>query len=364
MSEKTLKPTRKKVRDARSKGQVARSQDLVRLLSLAAVFETGMALYKPAMSHLGALFMTPLEVMDQPFRPALAQVLNFSLTVALLIALSIGLLTVAVKVAAYWVQQGFVFAPDALSPDFNRLNPVNNLKNLFSLPKLYEFVTNLLKAVLISGIFVAVGYMMLDTILLIGTQSLEGGWRTVIDVAAIAVRTTLGVLLFLTIADIWVQHQLHQRKLKMSQHEVRDERRKDEGNAQVRSRRRTLAQELLMNNAAPPALEQTDVVVVNPTHVAVALNYRPEKVPLPVIMARAAEDDALMLIQQAQARDIPVIRYLWLARTLYQDGTTAATIPRNTLEAVAGIYRTLREWPPESGYDEYGVFHYDTDSGT
>lgn len=122
-----------------------------------------------------------------------------------------------------------------------------------------------------------------------------------------------------------------------------------EGDPHVKGQRRQLAYE--MANEEPkvklPKLEESDMLVVNPTHFAVALYYRPGKTPLPMLVEKGTDAQARELIDRAKAADIPVIQCVWLARTLYTH-KLGANIPRDTLQAVAFIYRTLRELDDES----------------
>jgi len=96
-----------------------------------------------------------------------------------------------------------------------------------------------------------------------------------------------------------------------------------------------------------PKLEESDMLVVNPTHFAVALYYRPGQTPLPKLVAKGTDANARKLIDRAKAADVPVIQCVWLARTLYE-AKLGAGIPRETLHAVALIYRTLRDLDDEA----------------
>jgi len=125
-----------------------------------------------------------------------------------------------------------------------------------------------------------------------------------------------------------------------------------EGDPHVKGQRRSLAYQLAQEEPKVklPKLEESDMLVVNPTHFAVALYYRPGKTPLPLLVDKGTDAEARKLIDRAKAAQVPVIQCVWLARTLYEH-KLGANIPRDTLQAVAFIYRTLRELDDEAKRD-------------
>jgi type III secretion protein U len=154
----------------------------------------------------------------------------------------------------------------------------------------------------------------------------------------------LALLLVLALIDLVLQKHFFAKRMRMTQVEVVKEYKDMEGDPHVKGKRRALAQQLAQEEPKVklPKLEESDMLVVNPTHFAVALYYRPGKTPLPVLVNKGTDDEARELIRQAKAAEVPVIQCVWLARTLYTH-KLGAGIPRETLQAVALIYRTLRE---------------------
>lgn len=117
-----------------------------------------------------------------------------------------------------------------------------------------------------------------------------------------------------------------------------------EGDPYIKMMRRSLAQEQAQEapTVKQPPLEEADMLLINPTHFAVALYYRPPETPLPVVIGKGADAQAREMIARARAADVPVIQSVWLARTLYRENI-GGCISRETLQTVALIYRTLRE---------------------
>ena len=137
--------------------------------------------------------------------------------------------------------------------------------------------------------------------------------------------------------------------LRMSEEEVRKEFKEMEGDPHVKMHRRSLARQLVdqpVNKETKP-VEDADMLVVNPTHFAVALLYRPEETPLPQLIVKGVDAEARALIERAKAARVPVIQCIWLARTIYREDV-GGYIPRETLQAVAHIYRVLRELDDEA----------------
>ncbi|MBO4967078.1 MAG: EscU/YscU/HrcU family type III secretion system export apparatus switch protein, partial [Pseudomonas sp.] len=134
------------------------------------------------------------------------------------------------------------------------------------------------------------------------------------------------------------------RRMRMTHVEVVKEYKGMEGDPHTKMLRRALAQELAHEEpvAPTPPLEEADMLLINPTHFAVALYYRPPQTPLPTVIAKGADARARRMIDRARAADVPVIQCVWLARTLYGI-ETGHCISRETLQAVALVYRTLRE---------------------
>lgn len=353
MSEKTEKPTAKKLQDARRKGQVPQSQDVPKLLICAGVVETVMALDDVGMQKLQALMMLPLMRLNQPFEQVLSELAGS----ALLIVSTFFGITVAVaallRIIGGWIQYGPLFATEALKPDFNRLNPVNQFRQMFSVKKLTDMLSSVLKAAAICTIFILVLSTDLESLSRLAYGDLNSFWPAVEVLLTRVSRQTLLTLLIMTLLDFGLQKYYFLKQQRMSHQDIRDEHKQSEGDPHMKGHRHAVAQELL--NAPVQAvkrepLEKADLLLVNPTHYAVALYYRPELTPLPRIICKGEDSDAKTLIVRAQQAKIPVIRFIWLARTLYQS-QEGQLIPRHTLQAVARVYRVLRELDDPSDED-------------
>ncbi|MGM3184224.1 type III secretion system export apparatus subunit SctU [Dickeya oryzae] len=345
MSEKTEKPTPKKLQDARKKGEVGQSQDVPKLLISVALLEMILALTDNGMSKLQALMQLPLSRLSDPFSHSANEVFSEALSLLgtfCLLTISVALL---MRIVGGWIQYGPLFAVDALKIDFNRLNPVNQIKQMFTMRKLTDILTTILKATTIGLVFWLVVIPQLEWLVELAYGDLTAFWKGVESVLKSVARTTLSSLLALAILDFGLQKYYFLKQQRMSHEDIRNEFKNSEGDPHMKGHRKSVAQEILNEPASPrakPSIEDADLLLVNPTHYAVALCYRPGKTPLPRILLKGEDEQAKALIARAQHANVPVIRFIWLARTLYRI-PEGHYIPRHTLQSVAQVYRVLRQ---------------------
>ncbi|MFB4391328.1 MULTISPECIES: type III secretion system export apparatus subunit SctU [unclassified Pseudomonas] len=347
--EKTKSATPKKIRDARNKGQVGQSQDLSSLLVLAAVTEVALTLADDSMQTLQDLVAFPLHRLDQDFTRAFEETLAHAGSVLLGFTLMTVGLAIATRLVAGWIQFGFLFSPEALRPDPNRLNPLNQAQQMFSGQALINVLMGLLKAVFIAAVLYLITMPALGGLISLVNSDLQTYWRGLASLFRHIMHTCLAVLLVLAIIDFGLQKYFFFKRLRMSEEEVRKEFKEMEGDPHVKMHRRSLARQLAGQSEEKETkpVEDADMLVVNPTHFAVALRYRPEETALPQLIVKGVDAEARALIERAKAARVPVIQCIWLARTIYREDV-GGLIPRETLQAVAHIYRVLRELDDEA----------------
>ncbi|AIZ34279.1 type III secretion system export apparatus subunit SctU [Pseudomonas sp. K1(2024)] len=347
--EKTKSATPKKIRDARNKGQVGQSQDLSSLMVLAVITEVALTLAEDSLQTLQDLVAFPLHRLAVNFTRALEETLAHAGGVLLSFTLMTVGLAIATRLVAGWIQFGFLFSPEALRPDPNRLNPVNQAQQMFSGQALINLFMGLVKAVFIAAVLYLVTLPALGALVSLVNSDLPTYWRGLASLFRHIMHTCLAVLLVLAIVDFGLQKYFFAKRLRMSEEEVRKEFKEMEGDPHVKMHRRNLARQLVAQSAEPEAkpVEEADMLVVNPTHFAVALRYRPEDAALPQLIVKGVDAEARALIERAKAARVPVIQCIWLARTIYREDV-GAFIPRETLQAVAHIYRVLRELDDEA----------------
>ncbi|ONH54938.1 type III secretion protein U [Pseudomonas cedrina] len=347
--EKKHPASAKKLRDQRKKGQVAQSQDVAKLMVLTAISEIALATAETSLQRFQQLMLLPISRLDQPFVRALEEVLFEGLGVFFSFALLMAGVAITTKLISSWMQFGLLFAPETLKLDFNRLNPISQIKQMFSAQQLMNLVMSVVKACLIGLIVYVVVRPSLSTLINLATSDLQSYILALIALFRHLLHVCLGMLLVLALIDLVMVKHFFAKRMRMTQVEVVKEYKDMEGDPHVKGQRRSLAYQLAQEEPKVklPKLEESDMLVVNPTHFAVALYYRPGKTPLPLLVSKGTDDEARKLIRRAKAADVPVIQCVWLARTLYTK-KLGASIPRETLQAVALIYRTLRELDDEA----------------
>ncbi|NWD25891.1 type III secretion system export apparatus subunit SctU [Pseudomonas yamanorum] len=347
--EKKHAATPKKLKDQRQKGQVAQSQDVGKLLVLTALSEIALFTAEPSMQRFQQLMVMPMSRFGQPFVRALEEVLTEGLIVFFSFALLMAGVAITVKLISGWMQFGFLFAPESLKLDFSRLNPLSQVKQMFSAKSLMNLLMGLVKALLLGVILYVVIGPSLSALINLATSDLQSYILALIILFRHLLHMCLGLLLVLALIDMALQKHFFAKSMRMTQVEVVKEYKDMEGDPHVKGQRRSLAMQLAQEEPKVklPKLEESDMLVVNPTHYAVALYYRPGKTPLPLLVDKGTDAEARKLIDRAKAADVPVIQCVWLARMLYEK-KLGANIPREALQAVAFIYRTLRELDDEA----------------
>ena len=347
--EKKHPASAKKLRDQRKKGQVSQSQDVGKLMVLTAISEIALFTAETSMQRFQQLMVLPMSSMGQPFVHALETVLFEGMLVFLAFALLMVGVAIMMKLISSWMQIGFLLAPDTLKLDFNRLNPLKQLKQMFSVQSITNLLMSVTKAVLLGVVLYVVIKPALNALINLATSDLQTYVLALIALFRHLLHACLGLLLVLALIDLAMQKHFFAKRMRMTQVEVVKEYKDMEGDPHVKGQRRALAQQLSQEEPKVklPKLEESDMLVINPTHFAVALYYRPGETPLPMLVSKGTDAEARQLIEQAKAAQVPVIQCVWLARTLYTHALGAG-IPRETLQAVALIYRTLRELDDEA----------------
>ena len=340
MNEKTEDPTPKKLRDARNKGQVAKSKDFTQTVLLIALIGYFIGNGANILEDMMALMVLPAEMYGHPvasmIAPISTEILNRSIgiiTPPILIALILG-------VFAEMIQTGVLFAFEALKPSGKKLNIGANAKNIFSAKNMVEFLKNLLKVGFLSILIYLVVYGAIGDLMMVPPSGLSG-------VTAILAQTVTQVMIYTAAAylivgffDIAYQRFQHKNQLKMTKDEVKREYKESEGDPHIKGKRKQLHQEM-MQNSTIERTRKAKVLVTNPTHIAIALYYEAGETPLPVVISAGEGAVAKRMMEVAEEEGIPIMRNVPLARSLYETATVDQFIPGDLIEPVAEILRWL-----------------------
>lgn len=354
--DKTEKPTPRRLQDARKKGDVAKSKDVPATVGLLAwllllTFGAGFA-----GTRLAGLFEQGFLVIASRADPSTAFVeAGWAAAGVFLAVTALAMIPAAlVGAAAEFLQTGPVFTFEKMKPDLAKLNPFEGIKRMFSLDNLVELAKTVAKTVLL--LFVAwvviraalpeiLGAMPRAALATAPGVGRDLAYLGLVQTGSLTTRLlgwTLATFLLVAFADmVWAKHS-HEKKLKMSLRDIRDEVKQDEGDPQMKGQRKQLHQEWASQNSIATA-RNAHVLVVNPTHIAIALDYDPDDCPVPVVAAKGEGPLAQAMREAAEAAGVPIIRNVDVARALFNRTPVDEVVPEDMFEAIAAIIIWARQ---------------------
>ena len=344
-SEKTEQPTHKKLKDAKEKGQIARSRDLaiaaasvagtIALASLGERLIRGLG--ETLAAGLAHFADTPMRTVDAGELSGL--VMQGGTTLAVLVG-PIAMATMVAGVVTHGFQGGWSISADGLTLNWSRLSPASGIKKL----GLSQSGADTLKTMISVAMITWFGWAAVDAVML---DSVQMPWMSTGDAALTAWshlewllwRVAIGLGL-LAIGDYGLQYYRHIKSLKMTKQEIKDEARSAEGSAEVKGRVRRIQADMSRRRMMGDVPRAT-VVITNPTHYAVALEYRRGEMAAPRVLAKGADEIALKIREKARQHGIPIVENKPLAQGLYATAEIGDTIPAPLFAAVAEVLAQL-----------------------
>lgn len=344
---KTEQPTPFRLQEARERGQVPRSAELggvlvmiafsIALIVGAAGLVSAFSLALRACLQLAGNAPAPSGELMHWVGNAFAPVWQALTPIVLAV--------VVMAVAGNVLQTGGVFSGFPLKPDFTRLNPAQALKRLFGVRTLWELAKLVLKLGALA-LFVWIAYGHLDTTVAAFAQAQPSQLPVLLLRVFTKVATwVLATLLVLALIDMLFARREYLRKLRMSRRDLKDEVKRREGDPSIRAKRRRLILEMLKRSRSIRRVPEADVVMTNPTHVAVALRYRPKSMRAPVVLAKGSDRVAARIRTIAQRSGVPMLRSPELARALFRECGIDQPVPEHLFESLAPVYRWVMSRP-------------------
>ncbi|MBS2032225.1 MAG: type III secretion system export apparatus subunit SctU [Deltaproteobacteria bacterium] len=335
--EKTEEPTQKKLDDARKRGQVWKSRDLTGAL----VFFVGYAMLTAGASQVYLRFhmlfdgaMDTIAHLGTPEHDTNEALMN-GLVSLLVLCLPVVAGAAIVGGLADFLQVGPLFTGDPVMPKLEKLNPMDGLKNIFSKKTVVEALKNMLKVSL-------AGYLawtvLRDHVPVVIQTVHTTPLGLVIVLGELVYRLTIKVgllLVLIALFDVWWQHRTYMKDMMMTREEVKREYKESEGDPHHKAKRKELHQEILEHSAIE-SVQNADVVITNPTHVAVAISYDKEKDASPRVLAKGVDELAARIRELAKKHDVPMVRNVPLAHALNRLDL-GTEIPEELYDAVAEV---------------------------
>ena len=341
--EKTEMPTPKKLRDARQKGQVCTSKDITSTAILIVLFALLAWMGIALMEDMEGLLRLLSRTVEQNNTDAILQ--SSAMTVFLICKHSFIFVFVAavIGIVGNVTQIGFLFTFEPIIPKMEKLNPVEGAKKIFSMKNLFEFLKNVVKVCFL-------GYLLYKIIWASVPELLTMCYGTVDDIfpclklmlKRLAIYTAFGYIV-IAIVDRLFQGRNFTKQMMMTKDEVKREYKEMEGSAEIKQAQRQFRDEILNGPDPVKAAKKSNVVVTNPTHLAVGIRYKADEAPLPRICALGAGKIAKIIRETALEEGIPIMEDRPLARALYAEGNVEDFVPDSLIEPVAEVLKWAKQ---------------------
>ena len=344
--EKTEEATSKRLRDARRKGQVPKSRELATASVLLAVGGALVATSESALASLRALMVVTLGAAARDTSPLAMLDIGLATGVRILVPL-LAAATLAGTLATF-LQVGPLLTFEPVKPQLNRLDVVKGIKNLFSRRQLMELVKTLLKMAIVGYVLFRVLSDGVRGIVGLAGRDAVAALSTTGDLVTTLMFRVGGAVLGVAILDVFYQRWQHARDQRMTKDEVKREYKDSEGDPHAKQERDRMHREIVEHDSVE-RVRDADVLVVNPTHLAIALRYDELESDAPTVVAKGQEHLAERMIRAAKEAGVPVMRDIPLARALYEL-EHGDEIPELLYEAVAAVLRAA--WDETGGRPE------------
>lgn len=337
--EKSEEATPKRREEGRKQGQFAKSRTLIPVATLGAIALALRLSGDRFIENLGRC-VTGFFTMAGSIKPISSEdMVSMSFEIGLLFApilLPVFAGIIVGGLASGFLQTGFVMASQPLRLEFNRISPVAGFARLFSLDSLAESV----KATLFIAVLGCIGavflYAKLPALVSLPTLSVADILAHATDKGGTLSAWMIGAMAALTAGDYLYQHWRVSKQMRMSRQELKEETREQEGDPLLKSHLKRLRQRMTRRRMMSD-VEKADVVITNPTHLAVALRYRAEEMQAPRVLGKGAGFIAERIREVARTKSIPVVENKALARLLYHQVEIGREIPESLYRAVAGV---------------------------
>ncbi len=334
--DKTEKPTPKKIRDARKKGDVAKSRDLTGTLALV----LWMVLFGLLLTYSGERLFYLMDLSftstGADFTHLLSSIGGEAIKTLLILSAIFMIPVIIFSLLVEFLQVGPLLTFDKVKPKLDKLNIVSGTKRMFGMDNLVEVIKHIVKTALLFLIAWLVIKQALPELLLLPTATPEivgsAIWSVVLQLFA----WTIGIFVVIAIADALYQRHSHMKKLRMSHSDIKQEYKQSEGDPMIKQKRREAHQEWSQQSASQAAGD-ANVVVVNPTHIAIALNHDRQQTPIPIVSAKGQNHMAKAMRKAAEEAGVPILRNERLARELLKKCDEGDIVPKGLFDIIAEV---------------------------
>ena len=336
--EKTEEPSQHRIDEFRKKGDVAISRELTSVLVLSACLLTLslslVFIFEEMTSYIEWLYTLDIASAFTP--KSLTTITTRTMMTAAKCSAPVLFVALCVGILAQVAQIGFLYSPDILELNFERVNPLSGIKKLFSKNAMFEAVKGLLKFVVIIAVVYA--YLKDDIARYNGFMHLEVA-QSYLYAEELLLKISFAIILALSVIavlDFAFQKITYKKKLMQTKQQLKQESKEQDGNPEVKQRIRQIQREMSRKRIIND-VKNADVIITNPTHISIVLKYDTETMVSPVVVGKGQDYLAMKIREIAKEYNIPIVENVQLARTLYKTVKVGAPVPRNMYKAIAEV---------------------------
>ena len=330
-----------RLEEQRKKGQVGQSKELVALFIAVACGLTFFAM-APGFADELIRFMRETFTQGISIKPAddmqklASNRLMDMLVVLAKIGLPISLIGLTLGIATHLAQIGFLFSTETITPDFEKINPLNGIKRLLSMRNLTETARVVVKGIIV----LYVAYMMLKSDIMESPSLVFKNPKAIFDVLGSSGKSLflsmMGVLAVFAGIDFFLQKKEFGKQVRVTKKEAKQEAKEQEGDPMIKSRIRSIQRDMARKRMMK-SVKMADVIITNPTHIAIALQYDKDKMIAPKVVAKGADFMAENIKKIAREAGVPLVENVPLARAMFKTVKVGQVIPKNLFQAVAEV---------------------------
>ncbi len=337
-SQKTEDPSERKLLKAREKGDVAQSQEVKTWMILLGG-TAGLIFMGPSIGNgvrrMSIPFIEKAYAIPTDFDHLQLVFSNLTLDIGFLLAPLMGLL-LFLAIISNVAQFGLIFAPEKIKVDPSKISIIKGMKRMFSQRAIMEFIKGILKLFAVGIVSFYLALPWLSDLTLMVRMEIGFSLDRIIIISTVLAAGTLGVMTLVAVMDFAFQKQQFTKKMRMSKQEVKDEYKQSEGDPHVKARIRKIRTERAQQRMMA-AVPEADVVITNPTHYSIALEYKMDDMAAPKLVAKGVDHLAMRIREVAEANEIPIVENPPLARALYAGVEINEEIPSEHFKAVAEV---------------------------
>jgi flagellar biosynthesis protein FlhB len=336
--EKTEEPSQRRLQEARERGQIPRSRELTNFATMMGGSATLIAIGGSLSTHMSQLMRSGLSIDVKSLSDThsmIAALTNAALTATTALLPVFGTLIALVLLASV-VLGGWNFSPNAMAPDFTRLSPLSGIKRVFGLHGVTELGKALLKLLVVGGVCFFIVTGLFGDVMSLARMAPRAAISRGAGLLSWSFVWLCASLALVAIVDVPLQLFQFKRQLRMTRQELRDESKELDGRPEIKQRIRQM-QQMLARRRMMHKVPTADVVMVNPTHFAVALKYDPKKMRAPRVLAKGADLVAANIRRIAEEHRVPIFESPKLTRALYRSTDLDKEIPPGLYMAVAQV---------------------------